>query len=167
MSTSNTEEIRQMLDLEHLQYNLIEEGFQLDLLGAEQGFTQPFIALKFASQTFNQVCQMQLVYLPSAHFLNEMNLLQCYFTFPIKITNSDKINTLLTKLNLMMPLGSFFFNEFGEMAFRYVYTLPRFQVPEKIHFMEILKTVLGTIEDYSKLIVQINSGEISLNDLFK
>ena len=105
--------------------------------------------------------------LPEDHF-NDIRLFQFYSLVLQKVQserNSDFL-ILLNELNDRCAVGSFYMNENSELGFKYIFPIPRFGIPKENQFIEIFNLYHNTLMNFRTLIIQTNSGILSLKDAF-
>lgn len=106
--------------------------------------------------------------LPEDHF-TEIRLLQLH-SLIIANTDLNKRNdllVLLNELNNQSPFGTFAINEKGELGFKYIYPVSRFEMPKEEPFQETFSLYLNCLMGFRKVIIHVNNGELSLQDALK
>ena len=106
--------------------------------------------------------------LPEDHF-TEIRLLQLHAMITAT-TAADKKNdllVLLNELNNQSPFGTFAINEKGELGFKYIYPVSRFEMPKEEPFQETFSLYLNCLMGFRKVIIHVNNGELSLRDALK
>jgi hypothetical protein len=106
--------------------------------------------------------------LPEDHF-TEIRLLQLH-SLIIANTEVDKrtdLLVLLNELNNQSPFGTFAINEKGELGFKYIYPVSRFEMPKEEPFQETFSLYQNCLMGFRKVIMHVNAGELSLQDALK
>ena len=106
--------------------------------------------------------------LPEDHF-NEIRLLQLY---SLVVTNVDAARKkdlleLVNELNNQSPFGSFAINEKGELGFKYIYPVSRFEMPKEEPFQETFDLYLNCLMGFRNVVIHVNNGELPLQDALK
>jgi hypothetical protein len=106
--------------------------------------------------------------LPEDHF-TEIRLLQLHSLITANVV-ADKKNdllVLLNELNNQSPFGTFAINEKGELGFKYIYPVSRFEMPKEEPFQETFSLYLNCLVGLRNVIILVNSGALSLQDALK
>lgn len=104
--------------------------------------------------------------LPEDHF-SEIRLFQFYSLLVQKVPSDHKndLLILLNELNDRCPIGSFFMNEKAELGFKYIFPVPRFEIPKENQFIEIFTLYLNSLMSFRDIINQFIIGSLSLKDV--
>lgn len=154
------EQQRQKLDLEFLEGTLSDAGFSTHLqVGNEQ---QPITVLSARPPGDEQV--LQLIYIPSESFLEDSNLLQLYTVLPKPDEDNvvKELTPLLNAINTLTTIGYFSIANNGDVFYRYVYAMPRFEVPKASNFTELTKLFTFTFSHYRAIILDYQTGKTDL-----
>lgn len=106
--------------------------------------------------------------LPEDHF-TEIRLLQFYTTISM---NSDPgkrpdLVVLLNELNNQSPIGAFVLNAKGELGFKYIFPVSRFELPQEDGFIETFSLYLNCLTGLRNVILHVNNGDLSLSDALR
>lgn len=106
--------------------------------------------------------------LPEDHF-TEIRLLQQYSLIIDKVSPEKKadLTVLLNELNNQSPLGSFSINEKGELGFKHIYPVSRFDMLKEAAFLEVFSLYLNCLMGFRNVLLHVNSGELTLGDALK
>lgn len=92
----------------------------------------------------------------------DVKLLQHYteLSMPVPEATQGTLEALLLAINLTLPIGNFGINKSRDLYFRYVYTLPKFEMmaQRKEVLIEILKLISYALDANTELIEQVASG---------
>ena len=160
---SETENKRQLLDLEFLGGILSDAGVETTLYPKSEQLPVSFLSIGLPELPQKRETFLQLMYIPTSGLLEETNILQ----FFIQLPNSDQQNTeaiasLLSVLNTRTALGYFGLGEDGHLFYRYNFVMHRFQVPEKLQFLEVTNLVIQVFLAYGLTVLEFHDGNISL-----
>lgn len=125
------------------------------------------VNMLLATTEDNVPVNIMYVPLPEDHF-TEIRLLQLYST--VVFINEDKkeeLSVLLNELNNQSPMGTFSINEKGELGFKYIFPVSRFEVPGEEAFQEIFTLYVNCLTGLRNVAIHVNSGELSLGDALK
>ncbi|MES2373013.1 MAG: hypothetical protein V4557_10580 [Bacteroidota bacterium] len=106
--------------------------------------------------------------LPEDHF-TEIRLLQLHSLIIVNTEAAKKndLLVLLNELNNQSPFGTFAINEKGELGFKYIYPVSRFEMPKEEPFQETFSLYQNCLIGFRNVIIHVNSGELSLEDALK
>lgn len=160
---TNTEDQRQSVDLQFLQGVLNDHEIATHFAEKSEEYALSFLSVEVSKEIIPQDTYVQMMYIPSASVMDETNLLQFFAFLPEDLPQiSDDVKTLISYLNTRTPYGYFAPDQEGKIFYRYVYALPRFDVPNKDVFIEVFNLFVGTLAFYGKAITQLAKGELSL-----
>ncbi len=106
--------------------------------------------------------------LPEDHF-TEIRLLQHYTLVVEKVIEERKTDLfrLLNEMNNQSPLGSFGVNDKGELGFKYIYPVSRFDMLKEDPFLETFSLYLNCLMGFRKTIINVNNGTLPVEDALK
>jgi hypothetical protein len=106
--------------------------------------------------------------LPEDHF-SEIRLLQLYSLLiaTIEPNRRNDLLILLNELNNQSPFGTFAINEKGELGFKYIYPVSRFEIPKEEPFQETFDLYLNCLMGFRNVVLHVNQGDLSLQDALK
>lgn len=159
------EDKRNILDLEFIEGLLNDQRIRTHLTEKSEQFALSFLTVELTDSPFAGAVYMQLMYIPSAEAFDETNLLQFFCYLPEELTaGSTDFTELLRFLNSRTPFGYFAFGEDGKLFYRYVYALPRFDVPRKALFLEVFDLFTKTFNAFGSVLQEFVQGDISLEE---
>lgn len=158
---------RELIDLGYLQDTLHDEGFVTELY--EQSFESPahmlMVAFPPGPAEILRNARLQLLFLKTADLVQENSLLQFFAWAEHELPPYNReVEHFIHFLNQRTALGGFNIGTDLHLQYRYVYALPRVDVPKSAPFMEIFRVVLKMFENYGGLVLRLSKGEISLED---
>lgn len=99
----------------------------------------------------------------------DVKLLQHYTELPIPLSDKTppSLERLLLAINLTLPIGNFGINKSQDLYFRYVYTLPKFEVlsQRKEVLLDLLKLVSYALDVSTEPIEQVVRGTKSVDQV--
>jgi hypothetical protein len=106
--------------------------------------------------------------LPEDHF-TEIRLLQLHSLITATVAEDKKSDLLilLNELNNQSPFGTFAISEKGELGFKYIYPVSRFEMPKEEPFQETFSLYQNCLMGFRNVILHVNNGELSLQDALK
>ncbi len=163
---SETEQARNNLDLEFLQGTLKDKAdLPVSLIYASEGNPLPSISGAVPTTT-GLAATFQLLFIPTKDSLEEVNLLQIF------IYSQDKLNEPTLELyefvrqaNSRSLMGFFGIEDEEKRIFhRYVFTIPRFIVPNEAVFLETLSLCFGNFDSIANIILALAKRDYSLQE---
>jgi hypothetical protein len=117
-----------------------------------------------------ELASINIMYLPlpEDHF-TEIRLLQLHSLIiaNAEIQKRTELLILLNELNNQSPFGTFSISKKGELSFKYIYPIARFEIPEETPFQETFSLYENCLMSFRKLIILLNNDELSLEDVLK
>jgi hypothetical protein len=74
---------------------------------------------------------------------------------------------LLNELNNQSPMGTFVLSAKGELGFKYIFPVSRFEMPQEDSFQETFSLYLNCLMGLRNVVLHVNSGELSIQDALK
>ena len=104
--------------------------------------------------------------LPEDHF-REIRLFQFYSLLVQEVPSEVKndLLILINELNDRCPIGCFFTNEKQELGFKYIFPVPRFEIPKEHQFIEIFTLYLNSLMSFIDLINQFINRSLTLKNV--
>lgn len=121
------------------------------------------------AMTADQVSvNIMYVPLPEDHF-TEIRLLQFYslITMNAEAGRKQELVVLLNELNNQSPMGTFVLSGKGELGFKYIFPVSRFEMPQEDSFQETFSLYLNCLMGLRNVVLHVNSGELSIHDALK
>ena len=163
---SETEHQRHKVDLEFLKTTLENAAIQAELILASEKNPVSFISANLPFTYQGPKAAFQLIFIPAEGILEEVSLLQIYTYSEDKI--SEPNSELYEFLRLVNPrsLMGFFGIEDGEKRIfhRYVYSIPRFQVPNEKVFIETLELCIANFGNITSIIFDLANKKIPFQE---
>lgn len=156
---SEQEQKRHAVDLEYLKNTLENTGLDAELYEASEEQPISYLAGYLPDPNNEPSAAYQLLYIPGDHF-EEVALLQIhiYMLQPLP-ANVDKAQSLMPYINTASLLGYFGLEEDGQLFYRYVYALPRFDPPNEAVFLETFSLCINNFASLMQLVLQVGMGE--------
>lgn len=113
----------------------------------------------------NGSLNLMYVPLPEDHF-EEIRLMQLYSLIVSEIIPDRKTDLfyLINEINAQLPIGSVSVNKMGELGFKYVFPVSRFELPEEQTFLELFNLYRECLENFKTILSGVNKGTIRLAD---
>ncbi len=96
----------------------------------------------------------------------EIRLLQFHSLLTANVSSANKgdILALLNELNNLNPFGSFSINETGEISYRYIFPVTRFDIPKETTIQEIFTLYHNALTKFKRTILEVNDGRLSVKE---
>ncbi len=122
----------------------------------------------FAATQNDVSVNIMYVPLPEDHF-TEIRLLQFYSLISMNTSEEKKqdLLVLLNELNNQSPLGTFVLSGAGELGFKYIFPVSRFELPKEEPFQETFTLYVNCLTGLRNVIIHVNNGDLSINDALK
>jgi hypothetical protein len=92
--------------------------------------------------------------------MQSVQLLQLYSTLPftLKPENKEAVALLLLEVNTRLPIGHFGVNEYGEVHYRYVYSLSASKAMDADEMLNIVSLFVYMCDMFSEALEKVASG---------
>ena len=110
---------------------------------------------------------VNIMYVPAPEDqFEEMRLLQFHSLLTANISSIHKegLLNLLNELNNLNLFGNFSINAEGQLSYKYIFPITRFDVPKEAIIQEIFTLFHRALTKFKPLLLGINDGKLSLQD---
>jgi hypothetical protein len=109
---------------------------------------------------------LMYVPLPEDHF-QEIRLMQLYSLIIPSINPEKKEDLfyLINEINAKLPIGSISVNKMAELGFKFIFPVPRFEIPKEHQFIEIFTLYRNSLICFKDIINQFTNGSLSLKQV--
>lgn len=110
---------------------------------------------------------INIMYVPAPEDqFEEIRLLQFHSLLTANVSPAKKseILSLLNELNDLNPFGSFSINGEGQLSYRYIFPVARFDVPKETTIQELFTLYHSALVKFKKALLGVNDGKLSLKD---
>jgi hypothetical protein len=72
---------------------------------------------------------------------------------------------LINEINAKLPIGSISVNKMAELGFKFIFPVPRFEIPKEHQFIEIFTLYRNSLICFKDIINQFTNGSLSLKQV--
>lgn len=110
---------------------------------------------------------VNIMYVPAPEDqFEEIRLLQFHslLTANVSPVNKNDILILLNELNNLNPFGSFSINDGGQLSYKYIFPVTRFDIPKETTIQEIFTLYHSALTKFKPALLGLNDGKLSLEE---
>ena len=165
--TQNLMEAKSLVELRQIKEHLTELKYNSVLIEKSKVFPINVLVCHLPKDNKERERNLSFGFMPvEENSFRKLSLLQLHLVLPefeFK-TNINDINLFITYLNQVTTIGSFSINHKKEIALRYIYTMPKYDLPDKGVIKELTQLFLLNVNVFGTKIEELALGNISLED---
>jgi hypothetical protein len=101
--------------------------------------------------------------LPEDHF-EDIRLMQFYalLVSGVNEVQRTELVQLLNEINVICPIGAFYVDDQGELAYKYIFPVPRFELPVQGAFLDLFTLFRDCLLNFKDILTGLTGGTVDL-----